>query len=70
MWRVIRKKENEGKFWWTAGISALVLLAVVFVWQFLIMESIARERSRDMEQENEPPAEAAQEQVLVPLGTE
>lgn len=46
---LLRKDENESKVWWGGLIVAVVILGVIAIWQFWYMESVARERSRQLE---------------------
>ena len=49
MLHLFRKPANEKKVWRGMLIAAVVLLSIIAIWQFLYMEHVAREQSRQNE---------------------
>jgi hypothetical protein len=46
---LIRKEESESKIWWGALTLALVMLAIIGIWQFVVVEHTVRKQAQENE---------------------
>jgi len=49
MLHLIRKGENEKVFWWSMLVAFVVILVAVAVWQFVVLENRAKQKSEESE---------------------